>query len=174
MRISHILLLACCSCFLQGYPVWAFSDYAPCSTSIEHSKRRGRFLKALQVTPGYFDWNGHSVQINQAWLEHDYEDMYLICFSFKVDESIYKEHVLADKEKLRLELPYRKVSHGIYMTLPKMKIPLLLFKGTYGIITHFVQVESPVPKTYQIELYTGNSTRKQTPTGVTLNVQLDG
>lgn len=162
MKFKQNLLVALILIVL-GSSVMA-SDYTPCSTSMEKSKKHKLFVQELKVCPQKFDWNGHEVDVFECWVEEYFSGHKQLCVRFKVDNSLIAEHRISNETHENLQFSgHSKPKHieGKYMFLTPKQATHLLKGKAYGSIIHYINLDSLNREKFSFDVYSTNYRTRQ-------------
>jgi hypothetical protein len=108
--------------------------------SMAESKKRKIFIRAVKVEPRQFNWEGHTVDVDECWLVQD-PDKQIVLFKLKIDGKAARERFVEKREGKHLR--FTKADH--------QNPPALAYNRSRGLTgqqrIHYFDLSSPPPAT---------------------------
>lgn len=126
-------------------------------------------MRVIDIVPQKFNWEGHSVECYECWLDRISQNEYRVTFKFKLDGK-KREEARLGREK-RLWLDFRRLDDCSEAFSP-LSIPTqrwheyAIFGGQSGDTLHTFRLKQPLPKEIELQAV---STRYETPKATRVN-----
>ena len=81
MTLVLLSIIYIITCGMWGWIETSFSKDSALdspSYSMGSSEKRGSLISSMSINPSYFNWKGHRIEIESAWIEHRFSLSYIV------------------------------------------------------------------------------------------------